>query len=365
MFNIEYGHMMDPDEHETEHDYMCFSATYNIISGHASYFLGCHTGNVKMQREGLDMAHRGVNEFENYLKKQGSYERLVERVMKENSVLVDGIGGGSITPYLYLSIHEGNFDYWPIHPCIKQYLHAESATIAAFATRLEPISSASLYSAELVHHCTLALNIPLSRGGTPLLLVQALMMLISHAINNGDADKILDTETGWYRQAHEIATQYRMIDDKIWVDILWVHVFAVAAMSDRLSFGRLHVMYNDTNVQARKQKPIFGKSTSTHKSLLKMLFKLMEPLGGPDAIVPREAFGAAYLKGDQRPKYQPKKDVSEDELFQDLGLTETKSCARCHARGKNLLLCSRCKKTRYCDQNCQRKDWPKHKLNCK
>lgn len=42
------------------------------------------------------------------------------------------------------------------------------------------------------------------------------------------------------------------------------------------------------------------------------------------------------------------------------------SDAKCNACGKGsgLKQCSKCKKVRYCDRTCQRKDFPSHKLVC-
>lgn len=39
------------------------------------------------------------------------------------------------------------------------------------------------------------------------------------------------------------------------------------------------------------------------------------------------------------------------------------SCAVCHTK-KNLQVCSRCHKVRYCGIECQKKDWLTHKQNC-
>ena len=39
-------------------------------------------------------------------------------------------------------------------------------------------------------------------------------------------------------------------------------------------------------------------------------------------------------------------------------------CARCYAVRQEMKRCGRCKKTIYCDAQCQRADWPSHKLVC-
>lgn len=41
-----------------------------------------------------------------------------------------------------------------------------------------------------------------------------------------------------------------------------------------------------------------------------------------------------------------------------------KDCKNCGEREKELLKCSRCKKVYYCGADCQRKNWPTHKLTC-
>ena len=40
------------------------------------------------------------------------------------------------------------------------------------------------------------------------------------------------------------------------------------------------------------------------------------------------------------------------------------ACARCHKGGENLLYCGKCRNARYCDANCQRLDWLRHKDEC-
>ena len=42
----------------------------------------------------------------------------------------------------------------------------------------------------------------------------------------------------------------------------------------------------------------------------------------------------------------------------------TKDCKNCGEKEKELLKCSRCKKVYYCGADCQRKNWPSHKLIC-
>ena len=42
----------------------------------------------------------------------------------------------------------------------------------------------------------------------------------------------------------------------------------------------------------------------------------------------------------------------------------SKTCWSCSTRPEKLLVCSRCKKAQYCNAECQKKDWKKHKKNC-
>ena len=44
--------------------------------------------------------------------------------------------------------------------------------------------------------------------------------------------------------------------------------------------------------------------------------------------------------------------------------TSSKSCTYCHNDQVELSHCSRCKTTYYCNQDCQRSDWPNHKKTC-
>ena len=40
------------------------------------------------------------------------------------------------------------------------------------------------------------------------------------------------------------------------------------------------------------------------------------------------------------------------------------ACKRCHKGGEKLLFCAKCKHVRYCDRECQRIDWERHKKEC-
>ncbi|KAF7515767.1 hypothetical protein G7054_g14423 [Neopestalotiopsis clavispora] len=46
-------------------------------------------------------------------------------------------------------------------------------------------------------------------------------------------------------------------------------------------------------------------------------------------------------------------------------VTASKPCLLCKKACTEASLCSRCKSTHYCSQECQTKDWPVHKLLCK
>jgi hypothetical protein len=41
------------------------------------------------------------------------------------------------------------------------------------------------------------------------------------------------------------------------------------------------------------------------------------------------------------------------------------SCLACGATTERLKRCSRCKAAQYCSPDCQRRDWPEHKLECR
>ena len=40
------------------------------------------------------------------------------------------------------------------------------------------------------------------------------------------------------------------------------------------------------------------------------------------------------------------------------------ACIRCHKGGENLMYCGKCRHARYCDRECQRIDWERHKREC-
>lgn len=48
----------------------------------------------------------------------------------------------------------------------------------------------------------------------------------------------------------------------------------------------------------------------------------------------------------------------------DVGVNDTMYCNHCKQPYSTLLTCSRCKKTRYCSKECQKRAWPKHKASC-
>ena len=40
------------------------------------------------------------------------------------------------------------------------------------------------------------------------------------------------------------------------------------------------------------------------------------------------------------------------------------ACTHCHKSGEKLMFCAKCKNAMYCDRECQRIDWEKHKKDC-
>ena len=56
------------------------------------------------------------------------------------------------------------------------------------------------------------------------------------------------------------------------------------------------------------------------------------------------------------PSLCPRVDVKPENLEH--------ACRRCHKGGDNLMFCGSCRNTRYCDIECQRIDWERHKEEC-
>ena len=48
----------------------------------------------------------------------------------------------------------------------------------------------------------------------------------------------------------------------------------------------------------------------------------------------------------------------------EITLPQPKSCNTCQAHKDELLRCTRCKDVYYCNVDCQKQDWPSHKLKC-
>ena len=65
---------------------------------------------------------------------------------------------------------------------------------------------------------------------------------------------------------------------------------------------------------------------------------------------------------------QRRRQFQEGKLFlkiiQLLTGVESKRCAHCNSFKEGMKHCARCKNISYCDANCQRANWRKHKPNC-
>jgi TPR repeat protein len=82
-----------------------------------------------------------------------------------------------------------------------------------------------------------------------------------------------------------------------------------------------------------------------------------------------------YLKKASRPLTEKEQNVgvsisyscghaASNEATNNLQIAR-QTCSWCNARSENLRICSRCKGPRYCDADCQRSDWARHKKICK
>ena len=63
------------------------------------------------------------------------------------------------------------------------------------------------------------------------------------------------------------------------------------------------------------------------------------------------------LMGEAVPSVQQVIDVKPENMEH--------ACQCCHKSGENLMFCGNCKNARYCDRECQRIDWERHKEVCK
>ena len=77
----------------------------------------------------------------------------------------------------------------------------------------------------------------------------------------------------------------------------------------------------------------------------------------PDAgAADRPRSKAAQAKGKGATKAKGKKKDGEAPTF---------ICFTCGKAAPKLLTCSQCHRAHYCDRECQRKDWPRHKKACR
>lgn len=58
-------------------------------------------------------------------------------------------------------------------------------------------------------------------------------------------------------------------------------------------------------------------------------------------------------------------EAYENRVFKNDNLFIECVCSWCGKMEKNMSRCSKCKKSRYCDRDCQKLDWSKHRLVCK
>lgn len=106
---------------------------------------------------------------------------------------------------------------------------------------------------------------------------------------------------------------------------------------------------------AELEGTLFDKLHDTDdKSVCRHFFRVAIP-----PLFPESGLYGSFQGGDRKVK----KNKEETSTHEEKGKSDC--CGMCGKESQNLRACSQCGKTKYCDQNCQKKHWKIHKVTCK
>lgn len=128
----------------------------------------------------------------------------------------------------------------------------------------------------------------------------------------------------------------------------WSEIAYRSKSNNPFTFGELKERMKD--IEAHEKLHSFqGPSRAYSKAFIPQLLQQFE--GMPDS-------SPVVLAG-------KKSSLTQSEPIKFIPPDDMETCFNCHAKSEKLSACSGCKKVRYCNKDCQSKDWSKHKFVCK
>ena len=133
----------------------------------------------------------------------------------------------------------------------------------------------------------------------------------------------------------------------------------------------VEIIYSDDN-DAVHMETIFGERKGTYKEpLVKDFVKKVFPqyINSPDVAKfqdlidnNREEFVATMEASIKKHPIRARNQLLEISKAREKYM---RTCNYCDSHSVGNKKCGRCKKVHYCDKECQKSDWPKHKIDCK